>query len=125
MVILLMVKLAVPVFDMVTVCAVLVVPTFWLVKVKLVGERLTWPERPVPVRAAVWGLLGALSVTLIEAVRVPEAAGVNVTLIGQEELTVTMLPQVLVWAKSPALVPVTAMLVMSKFVLPVLVRVIV
>jgi hypothetical protein len=89
-----------------------------------VGVRLILPERPVPVRATDWELPGALSVRLIAAVRPPEAWGVNVTLIVQVAFACTRLPQVLVWAKSLALVPVTAMLVMLKLALPVLVRVI-
>src|SRR5436305_1826137 len=46
---LLMVRVAVPVFDSVTVCAALVVPTLWLAKVSEVGERLATgagPEGP-------------------------------------------------------------------------------
>jgi hypothetical protein len=58
-----------------------------------------------------------------EAVRVPEAEGVKVTLIVQLAPAATELPHVLVCAKSPALVPVTAMLVMLKVALPVLRRV--
>ena len=87
------------------------------------GDRLTWPERPVPVRVADWGLFGALSVMLIEAVRVPEAKGVNVTWMVQVAFGATVPPHALVWAKSLAFVPVTAMLVRSRLVLPVLVTV--
>ena len=61
----------------------LVVPTFWLLKVKDVGERLAEDETPVPLRLAVWGLPAALSLTVSVAVRVPVAVGVNVTLIVQ------------------------------------------
>ena len=68
----------------------------------------------MPVRVTDWGLPAALSVILIEAVRLPEAVGVNVTLIVQVAFAATTLPQVLVWAKSPALVPVTEMLVRSN-----------
>lgn len=45
------VKLAVPVFDIVTLCTALEVPTVVVGNVKLEGERLTWPESPVPDRA--------------------------------------------------------------------------
>jgi len=82
------------------------------------------PESPVPDRLTDWGLPGALSVKLIAAVRVPEAWGVNVTLIVQEAFTTTTLPHVVVSAKSLELVPVTEMLREVKFALPVLVRVI-
>ena len=51
---------------------------------------------PVPMSATVWGLLAALSVMLIEAVRVPIAFGVKVTEIMQLEPTTTEFPQVLV-----------------------------
>ena len=60
---------------------------------------------------------------LIEAVRLPEAVGVNVTLIVQVPFATTVLPHVLFWAKSPALVPATEMLVTIKLALPVLARV--
>jgi len=78
---------------------------------------------PVPERLTVCGLPLALSLMFSEAVRVPEAEGVKVTLIVQLAPAATELPHVLVCAKSPALVPVTAMLVMLKVALPVLRRV--
>src|SRR5438105_3019414 len=78
---------------------------------------------PVPVRLVVWGLLLALSVTVRVAVRVPAAVGVKVTLIVQLPPAATLVPQLLVCVKSPLLVPVTAMLVMLKAVLPGLERV--
>ena len=62
---------------------------------------------------------------LTEAVRLPLADGVNVTLIGQLPSAATELPQVLVSEKSLAFVPVTVMLVMLKAALPVLLRVMV
>ena len=61
---------------------------------------------PVPDRPTAWGLPLALSEMLIEAVRLPLAEGVKVTLIVQFAPTATELPHVLVWAKSPALAPV-------------------
>ena len=64
----------------------------------------------------------ALSVMVTEAVRVPLAMGVKVTLIVQFAPAPTELPQVLVWAKSPALAPVMARLVIVKVALPVLAR---
>ena len=91
---------------------------------RLVGERLTAGAVPVPVRLTLWGLPVALSVTVTAAVRVPLAARCK----GDADRAVgscrdTELPQVLVWAKSLGLVPVSAMLVMLKVALPVLVRV--
>ena len=77
----------------------------------------------MPDSSTVCGLPLALSVTPSEAVRVPRAEGVNITAIAQLAPAATELPHVLVCAKSPALVPVTAMLVMLKVALPVLLRV--
>ncbi len=61
---------------------------------------------PVPVRLTVCGLLLALSLMFMVAVRVPVACGVNVTEIVHLALLATLLPQVLVSAKSPGSVPV-------------------
>jgi hypothetical protein len=55
-----------------------------------------------------------------EAVRLPEAVGVNVTLMLQLPPAATELPQVLVSAKSPELAPVNAMLLIERAVFPVL-----
>jgi hypothetical protein len=60
-----------------------------------------------------------LSVIVRLAVRVPEAKGVKVMLIVHFAPAATELPQVLVWAKSPAFVPAIAMLlVMLRVELP-------
>ena len=50
----------------------------------------------MPERVTVWGLPLALSVMLTEAVRLPLAEGLNVTLIVQLLPAATELPQVLV-----------------------------
>jgi hypothetical protein len=78
---------------------------------------------PVPERLTVCGLPVASSATLREALRVPVAAGLKVTLIVQLAPAATLDPQVLVWVKSPALVPETETLVTLSDALPVLVRV--
>ena len=101
----------------------LVVSRDWLPKERLVGERLTVAEVPVPERLRDWGLPVALSVKAIAADRLPVAVGSNVTLIVQFAPAATELPQVLVWAKSPGLAPVSAMLERLKAALPPLVRV--
>lgn len=119
--ILLIVKLLLPVFVTNTLCAVLVVPRACVVKETLEGERPIWPAKPVPDKAAVWGLPGPLSVTLMAPERVPAAPGVKVTFIAQAAFAATALPQVFVWAKSLALAPDTAMLVISKGAVPELV----
>src|SRR5208337_4077367 len=98
-------------------------PTGWLPKARLVDERLTAGAVPVPERLTVCGLPLALSVMLTEAVRLPLAVGVKVTLMVQLLPAATELPHVLVWVKSPALVPVRATLVVLKAAVPVLLRV--
>ncbi len=84
---------------------------------------LTAGAVPVPVRLTLCGLPAALSVRVIAAARVPLAAGVKVTLIVQLAPTATLDPQLLDWAKSLALAPVSARLVRLKAALPELVRV--
>ena len=93
---LVMLKAALPVLLSVTVWAVLVVPTDWLPKARLVGERGSKGAVPVPERLTVCGLPLALSVMLTEAVKLPLAAGVNVTLMVQLLPAATELPHVLV-----------------------------
>ena len=83
-------------------------------------------ELPVPVQLVVCGLPLPLSVMLSVAVRCPVAEGVNVTPIVQVLPAASELPQVsATWAKSLALVPVIARLVMLKAALPPLLRMIV
>ena len=67
-------------------------------KARLVGEWLTTGAvcMPVPERITVCGLPLALSEMLSEAVRLPLAAGVNVTLMVHLALAASELPQVLV-----------------------------
>ena len=77
----------------------------------------------MPDRLAVCGLLVASSVTVNVALRVPRAAGVKATLIVQLAPAATEVPQLLVWAKSPLLAPVKAMLINVSAVLWVFVRV--
>jgi len=93
---LVMVNAAVPLLVRVTVWAELVVPRDWLPNATLVGERLTAGAVPVPERLTVCGLLGALSVKESEAVRLPVAVGVKVTLTVQLAPAATELPHVLV-----------------------------
>jgi hypothetical protein len=63
---------------------------------------------PVPVRLTVCALM--LFAMETEAVRVPLAEGLKVTLTTQLAPAATELPQLLLWAKSPAFVPLTVML---------------
>ena len=79
---------------------------------------------PVPERATDWGLLAAVSATITDAVRVPAAAGLKVTLMVQLAPAATELAQLFVWVKSLAFTPKTATPVTFKSPLPVLDRVI-
>jgi len=95
---LLMVSVALPVLVSVTGCEALVVPTLTLLKVRLVGERVTaGAVVPTPVRLTVCGLPAALSVIETVPLMVPVCAGVMVTEIVQLTPAATLLPQVLVW----------------------------
>jgi len=104
-----------------------VVFTGWLPKETEVGERLTpGPVVPVPLKLAVCGLPAALSLTPTLALLVPVAVGLNVTLMAQLALAARvegLKGQLLVWAKSPLLVPVMLMLAIISAELPLLVRV--
>ena len=73
----------------------------------------------VPVTDTVCGLPPALSAMDTEAVRVPAAVGVNVTLMVQLALIATLVPQVFVWVKSPAFAPVIEIPEIFKAALPV------
>ena len=67
---------------------------------------------PVPVRPTFCGLPPPLSETETAADRTPVALGVNFTLMKQLAPDGTLVPQVLVWLKSPAFTPTIVMLVM-------------
>ena len=83
----LMVRAALPLLVSVTVCAELVVLTWWFPKLKLVGLRLTTGADavvPEPLNAADCGLPDALSAIDKLALLVPSAVGVKVTVMKQE-----------------------------------------
>jgi hypothetical protein len=69
------------------------VPTVWLLKVRLEGETEAAGATPVPLKLTVCGLPLALSLMESDALRVPTAIGVNVTLIVQ--VFPDVLPQLL------------------------------
>ena len=71
-------------------------------------------------RLVVCGLFEALSVTASVAVRVPLAVGVKVTLTVQLDLAASEAPQLFDWEKSPLLVPLMAMLMLSAVLWPLL-----
>jgi len=90
-------------FFRVTLFPVLVVLITWLAKVRLAGDRLTGTV-PVPIKLAVCGEFGALSLTVSVPVRVPRAVGVKVTEIVQLSFAASVFGdngQFEVWAKSP------------------------
>jgi hypothetical protein len=118
---LLMERAAVPVLLRVTLWAGLLVPTVLDPNVRLEVERVATGANPVPDRLALCGLPAALSVTVMVPVRVPVAAGANVTWIEQFAPGARVVPQVVVFEKSP----VTLMPLMESVAPPVLVRVIV
>ena len=102
------------------------VETCWFPNETDVGERLTPGAVPAPLKLAVCGLPAALSATLRVPLRAPVAVGLNVTLMAQLALAARvegLKGQLLVWAKSPLLVPVMLMLVIVNAELPLLVRV--
>ena len=72
----------------------------------------------MPVKLTLCGEPVALSLMLIDADRGPDAVGVKVTEIVQLAPAATLLPHVLVWWKSDALVPVTPTPVMDSAALP-------
>ena len=81
---------------------------------------------PVPLSARFCGLSVALSVRVTLALRLPVAEGVKVTLTVQDALIANVLGlagQLLVWAKSLALLPVSAMLLMLNAAVPLLMSV--
>jgi hypothetical protein len=119
----LIVSVALPVFVNDTVWTALVVPTVWLLKFRLEGERVAErPEIPLPLSFTVCGLLAALSVNVRVPVLAPAAVGVKVTLTVQLIPPATLPPQVLLPATPKS--PLAAMLVMLSVALPVLATVI-
>src|SRR5438132_13846076 len=109
----LMLKAVVPTLVRVTVfggLSVPIVPIATTPKLKLVGE--SFAVVPIPLSVTFCGLPAALSLMLSAAVRIPDAVGLNVTLMLQLEPTASELPHVWDCEKSTALVPVIDMLVM-------------
>jgi hypothetical protein len=106
-------------------CAGLVVPTDWLAKFRLVADQVaSGPEvSPTPLRETECGLPTVLSVMVIEAVRGPNWLAVRVTLMVQFAPAARLEPHELLWLKSVALVPVTAMRLIITAEVPVLVTV--
>jgi hypothetical protein len=128
MVMLVMFRVEPPVLVRTRTCGALVVPTFWLEKVKLAGEILTTGGGgaglvPVPVRLTDCGLSAALSATFRAADRFPVAVGLKVTLSVHFAPAATLLPHVLLWEKSEPFVPVIVIPVIVSTAVPMLVSV--
>lgn len=112
-----MLRGAVPVFVRTTFWPALVLPITVLGKAgRGFGDRLTTGSVPVPVTLTDCGLPLALSVIVSVPVRVPVVVGVKVTLMLQVPPAATEPLQLLVWAKSP----VIAILLTLKGPVPVL-----
>lgn len=96
---------------MVTFCVALVVPVFCVAKVRAVGLTVivVGTSCPIPLKLTDCGEPLALSAMVREAVRVPAADGLKVTLIEQVALTASDGPQVLASIKSAAFVPASPM----------------
>src|SRR5579862_371474 len=91
-----------PVLVNVTVCAALVELTGWIGNPRLATEtEACGVAFAVPVSVIACGLLAALSVIVTEPKRLPNAVGVNVTLIVQFAPAARLAGQLLSWAKSP------------------------
>ena len=116
----LMVKAAVPVFLIVTDCAVAEAPSAVLANVSDVGVKLTAGAgaSPVPVRLTVCGEPDALSVNVSVATRLAAEAGVHVTLPTQASVAPRLAGQLLVCVNEPALAPVMETEVIVRAVLP-------
>src|SRR5579862_369478 len=82
---LVIVNVALPVLVRTTDSGVLTVPTNWLPKVRLGGDKLTAGNgvAPVPATEVIRGEPGALSVTVMAPILIPRTVGVKVALITQ------------------------------------------
>jgi hypothetical protein len=114
-----------PVLVNVMVCAGLLLPDACSGKVSEEGDNPTPTPIPVPLKVTVCGLWGAKSVKISEALRLPVAYGVNVTLTEHAPLGITVAPVQVsaLLAKSPAFVPPIPTVEMVRLAVPVFVKV--
>jgi hypothetical protein len=95
--------------------------------VLLNGVGVIWSDNslyvPVPDKGTLCGLPPPVSVTVTAAERVPVAVGLKITLMVQLLFPARLLPQLLVWEKSPGFVPVMLIAVMETAVVPTFVTV--
>jgi len=114
----------VPVLVSVTDCDALVTPTRSPAKDKLLADRDTaGGVAPLPLREIDCGELDALSVMVMAAVSAPVVAGVKWPWMVQFAPAATLVPQLFANTNEEASVPVTAMLVMARGPVPVLVSI--
>jgi hypothetical protein len=114
---------AVPELVMVTVCELLVEPTFTEPNARLVADRVTDGSPPVPLKAMVCGELMASSVMVMAAVSAPVVVGAKCPWMVQFAPPAKLVPQLFPKTNEDALAPVNAMLVMDTAAVPVLVMV--
>lgn len=118
-----MVSAMLPLLVSVMLWAAVAIVTGSLPKLSAVADRLAMAAVPVPFRLTVCGLPAALSLMATAALRVLMVEGVKDTVTLQVAAGAREAPQLLLWLKSPAFVPVTAMLEMVSAMLPLFVRV--
>src|SRR5207245_759844 len=117
----LIVRVVVPTFVNVTVLVPLVAPIATVPKLKLAGE--SFAVVPIPLRLTFCRLPAPLSLPLSTAVRVPDAVGLNVTLITQLAPPASQLPPLLAYATLFRSAPVMAMPLIVRVVVPTFVNV--
>ena len=118
---LVIVSTSVPVFFTIEDCDALVEPTSCDANVRLVGVSITAGAGvvPLPLSGMVWGVPGASSAMLTLAARPPETVGENVTVIVHVAFAASEPGQQFYCTKSPALAPVSQMLVIVIGPVPV------
>src|ERR1700676_751942 len=106
-----------PILETVRVCRALAEPTAVAGKVTVPGRICRNAEScPAPCKETIDGVLFAELLIVTVPKRVPARVGVKVTVTVQEPPPATVLPQVLVWAKSPVICTLlTVSVVLPKF----------
>jgi hypothetical protein len=120
---LVMVSAAVPLLVTVIDWDELDAPTFTEPKARLVADKLTGGSTPVPLSAMDCGEVLALSVIVMAAVSAPPAVGAKWPWMVQLAPAARLVPQLFANTNEEALAPVTAMLVMERAVVALLVMV--
>jgi hypothetical protein len=113
---------AFPEFVRVTTWGAVLVPRDTVPKARLAGARFATGVSPVPLKGTFCVLPEALSENVRLALSAPIMLGANVTLAVQLAPAATVEPQVFVWLKSGAFVPVMVMPVIESETVPEFVR---